>query len=45
MVKTYMGTSGLFTCLITGGDIPFKEDSDTKTVQVAGKTKCRESDL
>lgn len=35
MGKTYMGTSGLFTCLITGGDIPFKEDSDTKTIQVA----------
>ena len=31
-----METSGLYTCLVTGGDNPFKEDSNTKTVKVAG---------
>ena len=31
-----METSGLYTCLVTGGDIPFREDSNTKTVTVAG---------
>ena len=33
-----METSGLYTCLVTGGDIPFLEDSDSKTVMVASKS-------
>ena len=32
-----MSASGLYTCLVTGGDIPFLEDSDSKTVMVASK--------
>ena len=32
-----LSTSGLYTCLVTGGDIPFLEDSDTKTVMVASE--------
>ena len=34
--EVVMETSGLYTCLVTGGDIPFKEDSNTKTIKVAG---------
>ena len=30
-------TSGSFTCVVTGGDIPFQEDYDTKDVTVAGE--------
>ena len=30
-------TSGYFMCMVTGGDIPFKEDYDTKHVTVAGE--------
>ena len=33
-----MSASGLYTCLVTGGDIPFLEDSDSKTVMVASKS-------
>ena len=32
-----LSASGLYTCLVTGGDIPFLEDSDTKTVMVASE--------
>ena len=32
-------TSGSFTCVVTGGDIPFQEDYDTKYVTVAGEEK------
>ena len=34
-----METSGLYTCLVTGGDIPFKEDSATRNIKVAGTYK------
>ena len=30
-------TSGYFMCMVTGGDIPFKEDYDTKLVTIAGE--------
>ena len=30
-------TSGSFKCVVTGGDIPFQEDYDTKYVTVAGE--------
>ena len=36
--NTSMLSSGLFTCLVTGGDIPFQEDYNTKQVTVASMT-------
>ena len=30
-------TTGYFMCMVTGGDIPFSEDYDTKHVTVAGE--------
>ena len=35
-------TSGSFTCVVTGGDIPFQEDYDTKYVTVAGEEKLKD---
>ena len=32
-------TTGYFMCMVTGGDIPFREDYDTKHVTVAGEEK------
>jgi hypothetical protein len=30
-------TTGFIMCMVTGGDIPFREDYDTKHVTVAGE--------
>ena len=32
-------TTGYLMCMVTGGDIPFREDSDTKHVTVAGEVQ------
>ena len=38
-------TSGSFTCVVTGGDIPFQEDYDTKYVTVAGEEKIKDDKM
>ena len=41
-----MMTSGYLMCMVTGGDIPFREDYDTKHVTVAGEIqKYNDSNL